>query len=190
MSLLTRIADKFLDVIELGPSFGFRHWSFLIGRSSHRATVKGFRIHLRRGTTDAVIFRKIFRNGDWDLTRFPQAARVHEAYDAILRSGRRPVIIDAGANVGAASLWFARQFPSAAIKAVEPDPENARMCRLNTVDAANVTVIEAAIGAEPGAVSLSTPIGTADAVRTARAATGVPVRTVDELAKDGQLFLV
>jgi FkbM family methyltransferase len=185
------VADKFLDAIELGPSFTLRFWSFAIGRPTHEANIQGFRVQLRRGSSDAVIFRRIFRNGDWDFRRFPQVSRVRATYDAIVKRGQRPVIIDAGANVGAAALWFARQFPEASIIAVEPDPDNARMCRLNTMDAPNVTVKEAALGADSGRVTLSNTVGTADAVRTARSADGtVSVCTIEDLSRDGCLFLV
>ena len=40
-------------------------------------------------------------------------------------------IIDGGANVGYASAWFLSRFPLARVAAVEPDPDNAAMCRRN-----------------------------------------------------------
>jgi FkbM family methyltransferase len=191
VAFLTRVADKFLDAVELGPSFALRHCSYAIGRASHQANVHGFNVHLRRRSADAVMFRQIFRKGDWDFRRFPQASRVWSAYSAICRSGERPLIIDAGANIGAASLWLAEQFPEAHVIAVEPDPTNARMCRLNTKDVPRIQVHEGAIGAHSGRVALANPVGSADAVRTARTEEGaVPVFTVQELCENGQLFLI
>jgi FkbM family methyltransferase len=187
----TRVADKFVDAVELGPSFALRHCSYAVGRPSHLANVQGFQVHLRRHSADAVMFRKIFRHGDWDFRRFPQAERVWTAYRSICRSGDAPIIIDAGANVGAASLWLAKQFPEARIVAVEPDPVNVRMCRLNTQGVPAISVHEAAIGAQSGRVRLDNPVGTADAFRTSREAEGsVPVFTVKELSAGGRLFLV
>jgi FkbM family methyltransferase len=177
--------------MRFGPGFVLRHVSYLIGRPSHVATIDGFRVHLRRKSTDAVIFRQIFRKGDWDFSRFPQAQRVQSSYDAIVRSGELPVIIDAGANVGAASLWLAKRFPKASILAVEPDPTNAYMCRLNTESVRNITVVEAAIGSSSGAVSLSNAVGTSVAVQTTRSPEGaVALRTIPELVRGGQLFIV
>jgi FkbM family methyltransferase len=191
VSLWTRVADKFIDAVELGPSFSLRFLSFAVGRRVHQADIHGFKVHLRRGSGDAVMFRRVFRNGDWDLKRSPQADRVQEAYDAILKRGERPVIIDGGANIGAAALWFARQFPQAEVVAIEPDPENARMCRLNTENVPNIRVVEAALGADSGTVTLTNEIGTADAVRTSRSTEGkVPIRTIAELTGEGRLFLV
>jgi len=189
--LLERVGENFSDAVRFGPTFALRHLSNLVGRPLHAATVDGFPLHLRRGSTDAAVFRQIFRKGDWDFTRFPQAQRVWNAYHAIVRAGECPIIIDAGANVGAASLWFARRFPQASIVAVEPDPDNARMCRLNTKRAGNVTVIEAAIGATAGAASLQNAQGTAVAVQTLRSSAGaVTVRTVADLAQGGRLFIL
>jgi FkbM family methyltransferase len=188
---LAQAGENISDAMRFGPAFALRHVSNLLGRPLHAATVDGFPVQLRRGSTDAAVFRQIFRKGDWDFTRFPQAQRVWNAYHAIVRAGERPVIIDAGANVGAASLWFAARFPQASIVAVEPDPDNARMCRLNTKRAGNVTVIEAAIGSRAGAASLQNPQGTPVAVRTLRSsAGGVTVRTVADLAQGGRLFIV
>jgi FkbM family methyltransferase len=191
VGLLARASENISDAVRFGPAFALRHVSYLMGRPLHAATVDGFQVYLRRKSTDAVIFRQIFRNGDWDFTRFPQARRVMGAYDTIVRSGERPIIIDAGANVGAASLWFARQFPQASILAVEPDPGNAQMCRLNTENVGNITVVEAAIGSSPGVVSLSNTVGTSVAVQTTRSKAGVvALCTVSELVQRGRLFIV
>jgi FkbM family methyltransferase len=40
-------------------------------------------------------------------------------------------IVDGGANVGYASAWLLSRFPDARVVAVEPDPENAALCRRN-----------------------------------------------------------
>jgi FkbM family methyltransferase len=191
VDFLTRVGEHLRDAIELGPSFALRHGSFLLGRTRHRATINGARVWLRRGTTDALMFRQIFRKGDWDFTRFAQASRVTAAYERMLAAGERPVIVDAGANVGAASLWLAAKFPRASIVAVEPDSDNAEMCRLNTADVPSITVVEAALGAVPGTVMLENSRGSALTVRAPRAREGgVPVRTMTDLAAGGRLLAV
>ena len=62
------------------------------------------------------------------------------------------MIVDAGANVGAASLWFALHFPDASIFALEPDKDSAQICRQNCAKLCHVVVIEGAIGGRPGKV--------------------------------------
>jgi FkbM family methyltransferase len=76
-------------------------------------------------------------------------------------------------------------FPQAQILAIEPDAANAEVCRLNTQSLPNVKVIEAAIGSEPGLVSLNNPSGQAWAVQTTRSRNvGVPVRTITDLLNE------
>ena len=45
--------------------------------------------------------------------------------------GATPVIMDGGANVGYAALYFAHAFPDATIIAVEPNPETFRILQEN-----------------------------------------------------------
>ena len=45
-------------------------------------------------------------------------------YNSIIQRKHIPVIIDAGANIGLASIWFSEQFPACKIFAVEPDRGN------------------------------------------------------------------
>jgi FkbM family methyltransferase len=60
-------------------------------------------------------------------------------------------LVDLGANIGAASLWFHHRYGCKAIVAVEPSPENAHIVRLN-LHGNNVQadVVEAAVGPEDG----------------------------------------
>lgn len=51
-------------------------------------------------------------------------------------------ILDGGANIGLASLYWSSCFPDAEIVAVEPDPENFRILTKNTEHLANVTPIQ------------------------------------------------
>lgn len=60
------------------------------------------------------------------------------------------VIFDLGANFGAASVYFALRWPEARVVAVEANPEMAPRLRATTAPYENVTVIEAAAGAEDG----------------------------------------
>jgi len=106
-----------------------------------------------------------------------------------------PVIIDAGANIGASAVWFANQFPLAQVMAIEPEPANARLCRMNLEPCPNARLLEGAIGAASGSVSLVNPNGEAVAFRTVRqeASGGIRVYTVPEILSEvpnGHLFIV
>ena len=60
-------------------------------------------------------------------------------------------IVDAGANIGLASIYFLSKFPNATIISIEPDPENVEIFRKNLshqIDAGSLKIIEAAIANE------------------------------------------
>jgi FkbM family methyltransferase len=64
-------------------------------------------------------------------------------------------IIDGGANVGIASLYFLNHYPSARIVAVEPSPDNFEILRRNLAPyAERVTLIEGAIWKSSGRLRL------------------------------------
>jgi FkbM family methyltransferase len=59
-------------------------------------------------------------------------------------------IIDAGANIGLATLFFKRHYPDALIIAIEPDVDNCKMFRLNTSKLNHVRLLQAGVGPESG----------------------------------------
>lgn len=60
-------------------------------------------------------------------------------------------LIDLGANIGLASVWFARRYGCEQLVAVEPLPENARLLRHNLhQNGMTATVLECAVGAAAG----------------------------------------
>jgi FkbM family methyltransferase len=160
----------------LGVSFLFSRKA--MGQGVVRAQTKYGPLFYRPADSDLQTLWQTLGAREYDLAGFAQSAAVQRAYDATLARGRTPIIIDAGANIGGASIWFSKAFPAAKVFAVEPDPANARLCRLNT-QGLNVEVVEAAIGARSGSVSLVS--GEASwAVQTVRGG-DVPMVTVGDL---------
>jgi FkbM family methyltransferase len=76
------------------------------------------RVHLRRGSSDFSVFRQIFMNYEYDVK--------------YVHADTLQVIVDAGANIGLASLYFHTRFPKAKIVALEPDMDNYKTLLLNT----------------------------------------------------------
>jgi FkbM family methyltransferase len=181
MSVADRIRTNIADVFTFGPSVVLRHLGRL--REDRMATVplpEVGRVHVRAGESDIAGVRQVFQEREYALEWPPELGRrVREHYRAILARGRKPIIADIGANIGAASLWFGKEYPEATIVAVEPDPGNLAVLRRNVGHRPNHVVLEAAIGAEPGFVQLTNP-DMSWAVQTTRADSGVPVVTVDE----------
>jgi FkbM family methyltransferase len=98
---------------------------------------------LRSGTSDIPAFEQVFVWDDYDL----------------LVETEPMFIIDGGANVGFASIYFANRYPDARILAVEPDESNIEMLRRNTSAYANVSVIQAGIWHKATRLKIENPEG-------------------------------
>jgi FkbM family methyltransferase len=122
-------------------------------------------IHLRVGTSDVSLFRDILLNKEyeWELPKVPG------------------VIVDAGANVGFSSIYYANRYPQAKVVCVEPESSNAMMLRKNMAYYPNSLVVEAALWSENGPVSLVDPGLGAWGFRTVPGASHVQGITVDRL---------
>jgi FkbM family methyltransferase len=94
----------------------------------------------RSDTSDLAAFRHIF-DGAYDL-ELPAQPRL---------------ILDLGANVGYASVYFALRHPTARVIAVEPEPSNVALLRRNVAALPGVDVVEGAAWQRPGRVSLHDP---------------------------------
>lgn len=196
MAAMTLLRTKAIwhvkDLLTLGLPYQARHL--------HRRAKSEFQVRikdvgaltLRPRSADAAVVSQVFSWQQYDLSRFPQQAQIDHAYRDIIRRGRRPLILDLGANNGASARWFAREYAEADIVAVEPDPDNARICRLNN-EGYPVHVVNAAIGSTPGNVSLDAAAATISYTTTRCPEGGVPVVTVNQIlaVRPGhELFLV
>lgn len=84
----------------------------------------GLKIFIRHNTSDEAVFQQVF---------------IRKEYDGVvnlLKINKIEVnnIIDAGANIGMASLVFSSAFPKAEIISIEPDIDNFESLVLNTID--------------------------------------------------------
>jgi FkbM family methyltransferase len=105
------------------------------------------RICLRSHTTDISVLSELI---------------VSDGYDPVLDWIDAPpkTVIDLGANIGLASLWFLSRFPGASVIAVEPERGNASVLRENLSTSENVLrIYEACIGAYEREVTLDSSQG-------------------------------
>jgi FkbM family methyltransferase len=121
-------------------------------------------VHLRLRTSDVSLYSDLL---------------LHEAYNVALPFTPR-TIIDAGANVGMATLFYANKYPFARIVAVEPEPSNYAMLLKNVAAYPNVVPVNAALWNSDGDLHLG-PISAAPAEEAEKWAftvteTGIPVR--------------
>lgn len=108
--------------------------------------------------------RFVLRGGQGDLRTFVHVIAT-SGYEFPSALPEPSVIVDAGANIGLASAWFAARFPRARIVAIEPDPENFSLLAENVKAFPNVMPIRAALWTQPGFVSLVDPGGGGWALR-------------------------
>ena len=181
MSLKYRIVRNWSDIRHFGPSVLRRHAARHRKDSRIAINAEGVgRIVIRSGDSDIETLRQALVERQYSL-EWPKSLkeRVDARYEEILATGGKPIFVDAGANIGAASVYFLSRFPKAHVVAVEPDPGNAAILRENLATRQNSMVLEAAIGAEAGHVTLTNPKH-GWAVRTERSDSGVPVVTVED----------
>ncbi len=67
------------------------------------------------------------------------------------------VIVDAGANIGLASVYFANKYPDAKIIAIEPEQSNFDLLKENTSPYPNIIPIQAALWNTNGEINLVDP---------------------------------
>jgi FkbM family methyltransferase len=65
-----------------------------------------------------------------------------------------PTILDAGANIGVAALWFLGQYPGAKLFCYEPELNNFSLLRANLAGRDNVILEQVAVGARTESVTL------------------------------------
>jgi FkbM family methyltransferase len=73
-----------------------------------------------------------------------------------LAAGKQPLILDAGANIGASCLYFSCIYPGSFVVAIEPERNNCSLLKRNCENRP-IRVIEGAIGAEPGTLFVRDP---------------------------------
>lgn len=98
-----------------------------------------------RDEIDIKVLEQIFTQEDYalrKLTRFPDILRKYK--EIIAHS--KALILDCGANIGAASVYFSTQFPEAEIISIEPEPNNLLICKKNTSNFKNIRTLQAAVG--------------------------------------------
>ncbi len=139
-------------------------------------------VHYRMGSSDWPVLQKIFAADDYAIPSPEHDRAVDAAYTAMLARGVRPVIIDCGANIGLASVWFANRYPEALIYAIEPQAENFALLRRNCAGYDRIVPLQCAISDREANVTLVNPSGEPWAWETVEATDGgIPTTTIAHL---------
>jgi FkbM family methyltransferase len=140
----------------------------------------GSRIAIRRQNSDYDTLRQVFEDREYSIGNDAVEADIRSRYADLLSNGQRPIIIDAGANIGLATLWFKAQYPKATVIAIEPDTENFAVLKENVIADDTTLLVDAAVGSRPGLVSLI-QASKGWAVQTQRTqGQGIDIITIDD----------
>lgn len=116
--------------------------AILLKRGLLELRLPGYRapILARSGSSDVEVFEKVF---------------VKEEYHCQVDSPR--LIVDLGANVGYASLYFAAHYPGATIVAVEPEASNYELLAANARAYPQIVPLQAAVWGRSARLSIANP---------------------------------
>lgn len=109
---------------------------------------------------DRTVISRVYQSDDFNLATSAEGRRFLTYY--ITHIGKRPgLIIDAGATIGAAAVYFLELFKDSLTYAIEPDSENFEILNLNTRAYRNRTTRHAAVSAADGELYREDPASSA-----------------------------
>jgi len=140
--------NKFSSVAKvLGVIDGIKYcvYKYLSGESKlfwTKPAEAGRPVCIRTGSSDLDVFRQIF---------------VNREYSPLSNLDDVGLVIDCGAYVGYASVWFLSQYPRCHVICVEPDPTNFSLLKRNleAYGEQRVTLIQAGVWPEPVPLAIS-----------------------------------
>lgn len=119
---------KLFRLYKLNGIFIFLKTLFGFTKSIHVPNIQ-FPVYLRPNTSDIPVFHQIFTSTEYDVN-FNQKV---------------DLIIDAGANIGLSSVYFANKYPNAKILSIEPEEGNYNILLKNTSLYKNIIPIKKAL---------------------------------------------
>jgi FkbM family methyltransferase len=112
------------------------------------------RFEFRAGSAaDAEVVQQVFVRREYSVADFHRGEEIAR----LGASMEDPLIVDCGANIGAASVWFTVTFPRARVLAIEPEAGNFAFLERNSALRPRVTPIRGAIAGIPGELSVTDP---------------------------------
>ena len=108
--------------------------------------------------SDRAVIQQVLVNKCYEMRAFRQSVLLGAYYAKLIKRKAAPLIIDAGANIGASTLWFASNFPGSHVVAIEPARSNCDLLRKNC-RGLNYNLLEGAISSHAGHGFLHDPGG-------------------------------
>lgn len=88
-----------------------------------------FPFYIRNNTSDVWVYKSLIDGMEYNF----------------ISSQEPKVIVDAGANIGLAAIFFAEKYPNATIISIEPEENNFNLLKQNTKNYSNVVALHAAL---------------------------------------------
>jgi FkbM family methyltransferase len=129
--------------------------------------IAGGEFAFRNDHSDMTVIKNVFEDKAYSFDRYGfDAWPGVERYTRAATGMSRPLIIDAGANIGASSVFLAVTHPHATVLAIEPEEGNYELLVRNTRHLHNVVPMRNALAARRGTLQVSDPGGGGCAMRT------------------------
>lgn len=126
---------------------------------------------------DKGVLEQIFSQHHYEFDWLPQARLLRSYISKIGATGEAPLIVDAGANIGASTLWFSELFKSAEILAIEPDESNSELVKFN-LHGRKVKLFKGALADRARKLYLTDPNLSHWGFRTMLTPPGMPVEAI------------
>jgi FkbM family methyltransferase len=110
----------------------------------------------RRTYADHQVIAQCFTESQYDMPNGAHGAYIDRIYHQIVATGRKPLIVDCGANIGTSVLWFLTRYPQAHVLAIEPAPDNFALLQRNCAHL-NVDLRQAGVAPSDGIAHLTDP---------------------------------
>lgn len=104
----------------------------------------------RPQTTDEHVIQQVFVNQHYSLNRLRRFDELRAFAMGENAKGKRPLIVDAGANIGASSIYFAVNGWGSRVVAIEPDRENFELLEKNVKGLKQIELVRAALSSRKG----------------------------------------
>jgi len=127
----------------------------------------------RPKTSDEGVIAQIFKNSDYNFARLRRGPELMQLYERAIAAKKTPLIVDAGANIGASPLYFSYSFPQAKVVAIEPEGANFELLSANT-QGLPVDCVHGALASRPGTIDIVDPGEGSWGFRTAASGAGQP----------------
>jgi FkbM family methyltransferase len=105
---------------------------------------------------DKGVIQQIFAARDYETNHWNHEYYLGKYYEKILSSGASPLIIDAGANIGASAVFYSMKYPDAKIFAIEPEKNNGEIFKMNC-ESSKIELFSGAISDTDGTMFLHDP---------------------------------